>query len=96
MNVTPKHKPPKRKPGWGKGARRLSGEAMDVRTTSELMGDTELGVRGKIARGILPYRRLEGCVICLRSEILEYLQHLPGVSLEEACANVLARRGTPL
>jgi hypothetical protein len=86
------HVPPKRKPGQGKGPRRIAGEAMDVRTTTAMLGGTELQTRSLIARGLLPYRRLGGRIICLRSEISAYLNTLPGMSLEEVQANVAARK----
>jgi len=90
---TPKRKPPKRKKGWGSGPRRLAGELLDVRSAAELLGATELTVRGQISRGRLPYRRLGGRVVCIRTELLQFLNELPGVSLEEARANLEARRG---
>jgi hypothetical protein len=94
MTPEPKHKPPKRQPGWGQRARRLSGEALDVASTSLLLGQSELQTRSQISRAILPYRRLGGRIICLRSEILSYLNNeLPGVTLEQARANLAKRRG---
>jgi len=89
--MRPKHTPPKRKPGTGAGPRRLAGELLDVRSAAELLGATELTVRGQIARGRLPYRRLGGRVVCIRTELLQFLNELPGVTLEEARANTAAR-----
>jgi len=93
MNGEPKHKPPRRKPGWGAGPRRMSGEALDVRGTAALLGGTEHQVRGLIARGLIPYRRLGGRIIVLRGELSAFLAGLPGVSAEEAAENAAARRG---
>jgi hypothetical protein len=70
----------------------MNGEAMDIRTTSDLIGQKECQTRSQIARGVLPYRRLGGRIICLRSEILEYLKDaLPGVTLNQARENLSAR-----
>lgn len=94
MTADSKREPPKRKAGWGKGSRVFDGEAMDVRSTSALIGQKEWQTRSQIGRGILPYRKLGGRIICLRSEILSYLRDvLPGVSLEQARANLAARKG---
>lgn len=83
--------PPKRKPGWGKGPRSLNGEALDVRAYSGWMGQSEDQTRSQVARGIIPYHRLGGRIIFLKSEIIEFLQNLPGVSLDEARTNLSAR-----
>lgn len=80
--------PPKRKLGWGKGHRSLNGEALDVRAYSGWMGQSELQTRSQIARGVVPYHRLGGRIIFLRSEVLEYLRNLPGVSPEQAKENL--------
>jgi hypothetical protein len=64
---------------------------LDVHGAARLTGDTEKGIRAKIARGILPYRRLGGRVVFLRAELLAFLERLPGVRLEDALANVETR-----
>ena len=89
---TPKRKPPKRKKGWGTGPRRIAGEALDVRSTAALLGGSEYQTRGLIARGLIPYRRLGGRIIVLRGELETFLAGLPGITAEEARANVEARR----
>jgi len=86
-------KPPKRKPGWGAGPRRLAGELLDIRGAAELLGTTELTIRGQIARGRLPYRRLGGRLVCIRGELLDFIRSLPGVNIDEAQANLEARSG---
>jgi hypothetical protein len=92
MSAGPKHKPPRRKPGTGTGPRRLAGELLDVRTAAELLGATELTIRGQISRGLVPYRRLGGRIIVLRGELEKFLASLPGVTAAEAAENAAARR----
>jgi len=86
-------KPPKRQKGWGRGPRRLAGELLDMRAAAELLGMSELTMRGQISRGRLPYRRMGGRIVCIRAELLQFLMELPGLSLAEARANATARRG---
>jgi hypothetical protein len=84
--------PPRKRSGQQTGPRRIDGAMLDVHGAARLTGDTEKAVRAKIARGLLPYRRLGGRVVFLRSELLAFLEALPGVRLEEALANIEGRR----
>jgi hypothetical protein len=85
--------PPRKRKGMKSGRRRLDGEVLDVAAGAELIGETEKATRSQIARGLLPYRRLGGRVVLLRSELLEYLRRLPGVTLAQALENGRARNG---
>jgi excisionase family DNA binding protein len=75
-------------------ARRLQGETLDVRATAAYLGTTEKTVRARIARGTLPHRRFGGRIVVLRAELEGFFSGLPGVSAEEARANIRARRET--
>ncbi len=88
------HIPPKRQPGWGKGARRMDGEVLDVSTAArDFFGGSEDLVRSRAAAGLLPHRRWGGRIVFLRSELIAFFANgLPGITLEQARANV-ARRG---
>jgi hypothetical protein len=85
--------PPKKEKGKKTGPRQLDGAVLDVATLARELGDTGKGVRAKVARGVLPFRRLGGRVVFLRSEVTEYLARLPGVSVEQALSNLQARTG---
>jgi hypothetical protein len=86
--------PPRKRAGQATGRRRLDGaEVLDIPASCGITGDTEKGTRSKIARGLLPHRRLGGRIILLRSELIEYLRRLPGVTLDEALHNAAARMG---
>lgn len=96
-NVTaePKHKVPRRKPGWGKGPRRFNGAVLDVSGAAEFLGSSHDYVRSRAARGQLPYRRWGGRLVFLRGELEQFLaETLPGVTLEQVQQNIEARRGT--
>lgn len=62
-------------------------EALDIRATAEFMGTTEKTIRARIARGVLPYKKLGGRLFCLKTELLKYLSELPGISVEQARRN---------
>ena len=79
--------PPRKRAGRASGPRTLAGEVLDVREASRLLGFTERMTRARIARRELPHRRLgrdgTGRVVLLRSELVAWLDSLPGVRLEE-------------
>jgi hypothetical protein len=86
--------PPPKQAGKRTGKRRLNGdEVLDIPASASFFGDTEKGIRGKVARGLVPYHRLGGRIILLRSELTAYLAQLPGVTVAQALANVAARAG---
>jgi len=87
-----KKMPPKKLKGQGRGPRTINGVAMDVRSSAGYVGETEKSFRGQLARGLWPHHHLHGRIICLRSELDQFLAELPGVTLAEAQANVEARR----
>ena len=83
--------PPKKQPGQGCGPRTIDGAALDVRSASALLGAKEKQTRGLVARRMIPFRRLGGRIIFVRSELLAWLSALDGCSLEEEQANMAAR-----
>jgi hypothetical protein len=88
-------RPPKKQAGQATGRRRLNGAVLDVPAMADRLGDTEKGIRAKIARGLLPYRRLGGRIAFLSDEVDAFLHQLPGVSVAEALANIAARGERP-
>jgi hypothetical protein len=88
-----RRKPPKKRPGQGKGPRTLNGAAMDIRTFAEFIGGTEKQARGMIARNLFPFKRLGSRLIVLRKEAEAILEALDGCSVEEALENMKRRRG---
>lgn len=59
-------------------------EVLSVSQCAVLLGTTERGIRGRIARRQLPFRRLGRKIIFLRSELLSYLNALPGCRPSDA------------
>jgi hypothetical protein len=89
-----KRKPPKKRQGQCKGPRRIAGGILDAATAAELYGGTERLWYSRAARGIVPFRKWGGRIVFLRSELdAFFVSSLPGVSLEEAKANIKAREG---
>jgi excisionase family DNA binding protein len=68
-------------------------ELLYVADVARLLSCSEKAIRRRIERGLLPHRRLGGRVIFLRSEIEAFLAMLPGVTLDEARANLALRSG---
>jgi hypothetical protein len=58
-----------------------------------MLGTSEGKIRSAVARGLLPYRRWGGRIVFLTAEVEDFLGRLPGVSVDDAVANVQARQG---
>jgi len=68
-------------------------EVLDVVSAALLLGATEKAVRQRIARRLLPFRRLGGRIVFLRAELETFLSDLPGVTVDEARENLAAQQG---
>jgi hypothetical protein len=84
-------RPPAKRKGVATGRRRFNGELLDVAGAAGLLGVTEKAVRGRVARRLLPHRKLNGRVVLIRRELIEFLDGLPGTTVAEALAN--AKKG---
>ena len=85
--------PPKKQKGQGLGPRTIDGAALDVRGGLIFLGWTEKKTRGMVERKLIPVRRLGSTrIIFIRAELEAWLANLPGCTLDEARANVEARR----
>ena len=94
MITMDRRKPPKKQQGQCKGARRIAGAVLDAATAAELYGGTERLWYSRAARGIVPFRKWGGRLVFLRSELDSFFADtLPGVSLEQAQANIKMRGG---
>src|SRR5262245_23852843 len=87
--------PPPKRAGHATGRRRFDGEVLDVAAGAAFLGTTEKAVRARVARRLLPHRRLNGRVVMLRGELLAFLDALPGISTVQALANIAQREGRP-
>jgi len=75
-----------------KAARRtFDGALLDISTASQLLGCSERSLRARVARHTIPFRKLDSRVVFRRSELESFMADLPGVTLDEARANVAAR-----
>lgn len=93
MSLTSRTRPPKKQIGQGLGPRRIDGVVLDVRCGSLFLGWSEKRTRGMIERRLIPFRRVGGRIVFLRSDLEHWLQTLDGCSLEEARNNMLIRQG---
>jgi len=91
MDAEPR-KTPRKQVGQGTGPRAFNGLALDVRGASVFYGGTEKQTRGLVARRLIPFRRLGGRIIFLRSELEMWLSTLDGCTLAEAKTNRAARQ----
>lgn len=67
-----------------------------VLTVSQLaarLGLTERAIRGRVARHLIPFKKMGARVVFLGAEIDAWLASLPGCSLAEVQQNVDMRRG---
>lgn len=92
MNGSTRKRPPRKRPGQGIGPHSINGLALDVRGTAAFFGGSEKQTRGLVARGLIPYRRLGGRIIFLKSELEAWLASLPGITLDDAKNNLELRR----
>ncbi|MBI5315843.1 MAG: helix-turn-helix domain-containing protein [Nitrospirae bacterium] len=77
----------------GSPAHQRSGQILYVSAAAVLLACSEKAIRAKVARQLLPHRRLGGRVIFLRNELETFLSELPGTSVAEAQANLALRSG---
>jgi len=64
---------------------------LTVPQVAVLLGKTERATWQDLYRGRLPYRRLGGKIIVLRSELDTFLCELPGVEIRDAIAKASNR-----
>jgi len=83
--------PPPKKAGSARLPRRFQGELLDVKAVAALLGASEKCVRARVARRLLPYRRFGSRIVFIRNEMEDFINSLPGCSLEEAKENLNRR-----
>ena len=71
--------------------RSFSGDLLDVATAAALLGTTPKGIRARIARRTIPFKRLGGRLVLLRHELENFVETLDGCSVSEARANLESR-----
>lgn len=68
------------------------GAVLDVAGAASFLGSTASAVRHRVARRLLPFRRLGSRIVFLRSEIEQFLATRPGCTVQEAQKNLEGRR----
>jgi excisionase family DNA binding protein len=64
---------------------------LDVPAVAVLLGCTARAVRAYIARNDLPFQRLGSRIVFRREKLEQWLDALPGVSVDEATENIARR-----
>ena len=85
--------PPRKPKGKGSGRRSFNGALLDVTMAATFLGTTPKSIRAKVGRGLLPYRRWGSRIVFIKSELEQFLNTLPGLSLEEVQSYLKMRRG---
>lgn len=95
--------PPKKQRGQGRGPRTLNGALLDVHHAALFLGGStprdgkektnEKQIRRLVARQLIPYRRIGARIMFLRHELEQWIEDLPGITLDEAHRNAAVRRG---
>ena len=65
--------PPRKCAGQAAGRRRIDGELLDVASAAAFLGLTEKAIRARVARQLLPHRRLNGRIVLVRRELVQFL-----------------------
>ena len=91
MPTGPHTPPPRKKHGQARGPRRIDGAVLDVRCGSLFLGWSEKRTRGMIERRLLPFRKIGGRIVFIKSELEHWLASLEGCTLEEAQNNLRIR-----
>lgn len=73
--------------------RRIDGLLLDVASAAALLGMTDRALRARVARRVVPFRKLGGRVLFRRDELIEFFRRLDGCNLDQALANIQARKG---
>jgi len=61
---------------------------MDVNSSASFLGLSERALRARVARNQVPYRKLGGRIVFVKSELEAFMASLNGVSLDEALGNL--------
>ena len=73
-----------KKAGDGKGIlRTMNGAILDVLGLSEFLGVGQKAIRERVSRKEIPYRKLGGRIVFVRSEIEKFVEGLPVIRLDE-------------
>jgi excisionase family DNA binding protein len=73
-------------------ARLVNGALLDVRHAAQFLGVTEKTLRARVARRVVPFKRLGGRVVFVKADLEAFLSSLDGCTTHEALDNMRARR----
>lgn len=75
------------------GTRRkaFNGALLDIVSASQLIGCSQKTLRARVSRGLVPFRKFGGRIVFRRTELEQFIEQLPGVTVAQAQANLAAR-----
>jgi excisionase family DNA binding protein len=65
------------------GRKKVDGLFLDVIGVAELLGHSSRAIRALVSRRRIPFRRQGARILFVRREIEEWIDSLPGLSLQE-------------
>jgi len=68
---------------WGKWLEAEGKSILNTAEVGELIGRSPGAIRNLVLRRAIPYRKVAGRLIFLRSEILKWIEEAPSVKLED-------------
>ena len=71
--------------------RAINGELLDIARASQLLGCSQKALRARVSRRIVPFRKFGGRIVFRRTELEQFIECLPGVTVAQAKANLAAR-----
>ena len=69
------------------GRKREQSEGLTTPEAAAFIGLTPSAMRHLVERRKIPFRKLGKRILLRRSELLQFIEHLPGISVEEALKN---------
>jgi excisionase family DNA binding protein len=71
--------------------RSFHGALLDVAGAAQFLGCSQKTIRSKVSRHVIPFKRLGSRIVFRRTELEQFVEDLPGVSLEESRENLTAQ-----
>jgi len=79
-------------PSMLEGKNNFPTATLNVRQVAIWLGWSEKKVRSHVERQTIPYRKIGGRIVFIRSDLENFLNFLPGISVEEATKNLERRQ----
>ena len=71
----------------------IGAQVLDISSAAELLGMTPKGIRKRVERRMIPFKKWGSRICFVRAELESFIASLPGCTVEEAQNNEEAKRG---